>query len=98
MKKLSWICVFIVSSSLSVMGYAQQMNERKYIPPGSAAKVQRYLAKPTGSAEDPVDPSLTGQGECGVNLGSPTIKPGQRPPKEVITVIKGDVINVCKRR
>lgn len=84
--------------SLSIVVYAQQMNERKYIPPGPAAKVERYLAKPTGSSEDMVDPSLMEQGECGVSIAAPTIQPGQRPPKEVIGVVKDDVINICKRR
>ena len=109
MRKLGYGSIFLVLFSLNVVAHAQQMNERKYIPPGPAAKVDRYLAKPTGSSDDAVDPSQeaasdvvkgdvtnVGKGGRGVSIASPTIQPGQRAPREVVGVVKGDVINIEK--
>lgn len=90
--------VFIFLFSLnSVVAYTQQLNERKYVPPDSAATINKIIASQGSMGSDFIDPALVNQGnDCSVEIGSVNLQPAQKAPKEVVTVIKGDVINVCK--
>ena len=82
----------------STLLHAQQLNERKYVPPDAAATIQKYTAGGGSMGADLVDPSLVNirRGKnCEVNIGNiDTPVSGQKAETKV--VVKGPVINVCK--
>ncbi|MCB1780538.1 MAG: hypothetical protein KDJ34_10715 [Candidatus Competibacteraceae bacterium] len=95
--KLNNFLILLLFSLNSVVAYAQQLNERKYVPPDSAATINKIIASQGSMGADLVDPALINKGkDCTVKVGSVNLQPGETAPKEVVTVVKGDVINVCK--
>lgn len=89
--------VLVLLSLNSIAAYSQQLNERKYVPPDSAASINKIIASQGSLGADLVDPALVNRGKnCAVEAGSVNVPAGQMPPDKVVTVIKGDVINVCK--
>lgn len=87
----------LLFTNISV-GYPQQLNDRKYVPPDAAAKIQKFTAAGGSMGADLVDPSLINinRGKnCEVNIGNiDTPVAGQKT--ETTVVVKGSVINVCK--
>lgn len=61
--------------------------------PGTMAKVNRYVAGVNTS-----DPNVLQKGKvgCNQNVGNVTVGKDGKTPNEVLTVIRGDVVNVCK--
>ncbi|MEI6412689.1 MAG: hypothetical protein WCP34_00315 [Pseudomonadota bacterium] len=62
-------------------------------PPGAQAKVSRTMSKI--NATDP-DVGKKDQVGCNQNVGNTYVPKGGATPREQITIIKGDAINVCK--
>jgi hypothetical protein len=75
--------------------WAAEINKREGLDPSAQAKVDQALAQSymtQGKFQ-----SLGSQSDCGsVQVGNVTPRPGQLAPREVITVVRGDVINVAK--
>lgn len=93
---LQMACALLFSLN-SVVAYTQQLNDRKYVPPDSAATINKIIAAQGSMGADLVDPALVNQGkDCTVQAGTVKLQAGQTAPQKVTTVIKGDVINVCK--
>lgn len=89
-------CALLFSLN-SAIAYTQQLNERKYVPPDSAATINKIIAGQGSMGADLVDPALVNTGkDCTVEAGTVKLQPGQTAPQKVTTVIKGDIINVCK--
>lgn len=88
-----------VLTSVLVIGAAgaQQINERKGADPGSKAKINRAMPQSRVQQGDNVQ-AFEGQAsrECNVNVGNVKLEKGQKAPREVITVIRGDVVNTCR--
>ncbi|MBF0354418.1 MAG: hypothetical protein HQL43_04175 [Alphaproteobacteria bacterium] len=84
---------FAVSST----SFAQELNQRQDIDSRTGAKIMRMQAETMrqGNQNNTQKP-LTKPAECGVNVGNVTTTQGGNTPKEVTTVITGDVISVCK--
>lgn len=76
---------------------AQQINERKDADPGSKAKINRAMPQSRVQQGGNVQ-SFGGQASrsCNVNVGNVALEKGQKAPREVITVIRGDVVNTCR--
>jgi hypothetical protein len=76
---------------------AKEYNQPKRLPSSAQAKVNSVLA---GVAR--VDPNnaaalnTTAGCDSNVGVGNVQLRPGQQAPREVITVVTGDVINVNK--
>ena len=88
-----------VLAAVLVMGSAgaQQINERKDADPGSKAKINRAMPQSRVQSNGNVQ-SFGGQASrsCNVNVGNVELEKGQKAPREVITVIRGDVVNTCR--
>lgn len=90
----AWALLFSLNS---VVAYTQELNDRKYVPPDAAATINKIIAGQGSMGADLVDPALVNTGkDCTVKAGTVNLQPGQTAPKKVTTVIKGDIINVCK--
>ncbi len=88
-----------VLAAVLVMGTAsaQQINERKDADPGSKAKINRAMPQSRVQSNGNVQ-AFEGQASrsCNVNVGNVELEKGQKAPREVITVIRGDVVNTCR--
>ena len=91
------IAYVLLLSFNSIIAHAQQLNNRKYVLPDSAATINKIIAAQGSVGADLVDPALLNTGkDCTVKAGTVNIQAGQTTPQNVTTVIKGDIINVCK--
>jgi len=74
---------------------AAEINQRQNLDPGANAKVQRHIAK-AWAQDGGQDTATTGPDEqCGnQGVGNVVVPRGTQSPREVITVVRGDVINV----
>ncbi len=78
---------------------AQEINKRRWPDPGEQAKINRVMPQ---SRVQQGNKNITSTGsqlnaECGdINIGNVETKRGQRAPREVITIVRGDVLKVCK--
>lgn len=89
-------CAVLISLN-GIVAYAQELNDRKYVPPDAAATINKIIASQGSLGADLVDPALVNTGkDCTVKAGTVNLPPGQIAPQQVTTVIKGDIINVCK--
>lgn len=85
---------------LSASVGAGEIHQRIRADPYENAKVNRYVAeayrvaKP-GSEYNYKKDIKVNEG-CQMNLGNVETGPGQKAPKEVHTVVKGNVINFCR--
>ena len=85
----------------SSAGEAQQINKRAWADPGDQSKINRVMPKSRVLANKNKK-GITSSGskltrQCGnVGVGNVQTKKGQRAPREVITVVRGDVMQVCK--
>jgi hypothetical protein len=75
----------------------QQINDRKGADPGAKAKIGRAMPQSRVQQGDTVQ-SYGGQSSrsCNVNVGNVKTEKGEKAPREVITVIRGDVVNTCR--
>lgn len=97
MRILDYGIILLIGSSFNVVANAQQLNDRKYVPPSSAATINKVIAGQGSVGADIVDPSLLNKGkDCVASVGSTTSQAGRSAPRQVVTVVKGDVINICK--
>lgn len=77
---------------------AQELNKRKWAPPENQAKINRVMPK----SRVQMQPGMTSTGtqikrQCGnVGVGNVKTQKGQKAPREVITVVRGDVMQVCR--
>lgn len=96
-KSHGYMAFALLFSLNGVVAHGQQLNDRKYVPPDSAATINKIIASQGSLGADLVDPALVNTGkDCTVQAGNVKIQSGQTAPEKVTTVIKGDVINVCK--
>ncbi len=75
---------------------AAEINQRQNLDPGVNAKVQRHIAKAWAQDGGGQDTASTGpDDQCGnQGVGNVVVPRGTQSPREVITVVRGDVINV----
>ena len=80
--------------------HAGDIITRDRADPITNAKVNRYLAeayRQTDVGKAPPKGIQVDQ-SCGAqNLGNVTVGPGQQTPNDVVTVIKGTIVNFCKQ-
>ena len=83
------------------MVHAGDIVSRNRADPVSNAKINRFVAeayRQTDNSNFNINKGIQVDQSCGAqNLGNVTVGPGQKTPDEVITVIKGTVVNVCKQ-
>ena len=87
-----------VAVGLGFAANAQQINKRKWPGPGEQAKINRVLPQSRVQSGDGITSSsgITRQGCGDIGIGNVTTKRGQRGPREVITVVRGDVVKICR--
>jgi len=89
------ICCAACLVAVAGSSWAAEINKREGLDPNAQAKLNSALAqahRTQGQFQ-----SLGSQSDCGsVQIGNVTPRPGQPAPREVITVVKGDVVNVAK--
>ncbi len=75
---------------------AAEINQRQNLDPGTNAKVQRHLARAWAQDGGGQDSATARPDEpCGnQGVGNVVVPRGTQSPREVITVVRGDVINV----
>lgn len=89
---------FAAAVMLAGAADAQQINKRKWAPPSDQAKINRVMPK----SRVQMQPGMTSTGsqvkrQCGnVGVGNVQTKKGQKAPREVITVVRGDVMQICR--
>jgi hypothetical protein len=99
MERLRWwmAVALALSCSLSMatgLG-AQELNQREDINPEAGAKIERMEAESMREHSQQNQP-LTQPAQCGVSAGNVNVTNNAQAPREVTTVITGDVISVCK--
>ena len=75
---------------------AKELNQRDHLEPRFNAKIQKEIAKNWRRQGEMQNQDFTSgqQGGCGSqSVGNVFVPKGSRAPREVITVITGDVIN-----
>lgn len=100
----------VTSHGLSVLGcvlaltclsaHAKEYNKPKNLPADGQATVNSALAETYrlgGLGKDGRFSSTVNTGCGNVNVGNVTLAPGQQAPREVNTVVLGNVINVVNR-
>lgn len=89
-----------VAVALSPAAGAGEIITRLRADPASNAKVQRYLAEAyrvaTPGSEYNWKKDIKVEESCQMNMGNVTTSPGQQAPRDMVTVIKGNVINFCR--
>lgn len=79
---------------------AGEIHTRFRADPYENAKVNRYVAEAyrvsSPGSEYNYKKDIKVQQGCQMNLGNVQTAPGQKAPKEVHTVIKGNIINFCR--
>ncbi len=75
---------------------AKEYNQPKRLPSEAQAKVNAVLAG-ANRAGSTIGTLADGRNcDSNVGVGNVVLRPGQQAPREVITVVTGDVINVNK--
>ncbi|MBF0460437.1 MAG: hypothetical protein HQL87_03495 [Magnetococcales bacterium] len=86
----------IVSVVLPVRG-EDALNRRKDMDASASSKVVRAEAASMQQGQGQgMNQPLTNPAKCGTNVGTVVVEKGATAPREINTVVKGDVINVCK--
>lgn len=91
--------VIALAAALSVgVADAQQLNKRKHADPASQAKINRAMPQSRMEQGGELDVSSRSKvsRNCNLNVGNVQVEKGARAPREVNTVIRGDVINLCR--
>jgi len=94
------LSTLIASLILCSAANAGEIHQRARADPYESAKVSRYVAeayrvaKP-GSEYNYKKDIKVSEG-CQMSLGTVQTQPGQQAPREVHTVVKGNVINFCR--
>ncbi|MCR9255840.1 MAG: hypothetical protein NXI16_07050 [Alphaproteobacteria bacterium] len=88
--------LLVVAPPAATVAEAQQINQRSMVKPKDKAKIGRSMsssrAKATGAVRS--QPGLVTR-DCNTNVGNVEVEEGQRAPREVTTIIRGDVISLC---
>lgn len=82
----------------STDGHAKEYNKRKHADPGSQSKINRAMpqsrVKQGGDVE--YQPGANVKRSCNTNIGNIKVARGARAPRSVTTVVRGDVITLCR--
>lgn len=77
---------------------SQQLNKRKQLDSASQARINRAMASSRqqegGDIEKKPKDHITR--DCNQNVAGVKVQKGQRAPREVTTVVRGDVISLCR--
>ncbi len=94
----SYVLILVVAWSVfGTVGLAGDINKRLGPDPGTQAMINRVIpqSRSTGASYGDMRPNINADA-CSQDLGNVTIESGGRIPLQVNTVIRGDVINVCR--
>ncbi|MFO1352748.1 MAG: hypothetical protein U1F68_19565 [Gammaproteobacteria bacterium] len=96
-RKLQSIVVLALLAVTSV-GFAKEYNQPRRLGSDGQVEVNKALADAyrRGAGGDGGRFKSTVNTNCQADVGNVILQPGQRPPREVTTVVMGNVINVCK--
>jgi hypothetical protein len=98
--RTAFLVVAVSCVTLSAAAHAGEIITRYRADPYENAKVQRYLAEAyrvsTPGSEYNYKKDIKVQQGCQMNMGNVTTQPGQQAPREVHTVVKGNIINFCR--
>lgn len=86
----------LILSVAPVFLQAQELNQRQDVDPRAGAKLMRMQAESMRQNNPQQKQPLTQPTQCGANAGNVIVQKGAQAPREVNTMIKGDVISVCK--
>jgi hypothetical protein len=91
----SLVCIAIVSA-FSASAFAKQYNVPKRLPSFGQSKINKVIAESYLRSNPDIGNRGTSGGGCDstVGIGNVFTRPGQQAPREVVTVVRGDVINV----
>jgi hypothetical protein len=80
------------------VGQAKEYNKRKHADPGSSAKINRAMPQSRVKKGGKIEyvPGANVKRSCNTNIGNVKIARGARAPRSVTTVVRGDVITICK--
>lgn len=101
------ILAFTVAVITAAIGWAdvasaKDINHREFLPPGARAKVNTFMAQSWRQRAEGNEAMRSRRSDtvtCGSQqVGNVKVQPGQRAPREVITAIQGDVINLANCR
>lgn len=89
------LCILSLLFFFHNVSFADDLNKPRNLSSKSQAKVLSVIAKSYGRNEQ--GKMFQQQGvSCSPQVGVTNIERGATAPREVTTVIKGDVISVCK--
>ncbi|MEO5334376.1 MAG: hypothetical protein H7839_20365 [Magnetococcus sp. YQC-5] len=95
--KRQWILmVTILTATMASSVLADDLNKRRDMDAGTASKMMRAEAEANRQGQALRQQPLTKPAKCGTNIGNVTVQKGAMAPREINTVVKGDVISVCK--
>lgn len=81
------------------MASAAEFNQRQHADPGSQSKINRAMPQSrmnTNGGNLDTQPGQNVNRNCNSSVGAVKIEKGAKAPREVTTVVRGDVINVCR--
>ena len=87
-------CTILLSFFLHSFAFADDLNKPKGLTSKDEVKILKVVAK--GYAQGKQDEFRQKGAGCNTQIGVTNIQRGAVAPREVNTVIKGDVISVCK--
>lgn len=77
---------------------AQELNKRRWADPEDQSKINRVM--PKSRVQQKKGMTSTGsqiKRQCGnTSIGNVQTQKGQKGPREVITVVRGDVMQICR--
>jgi PBP1b-binding outer membrane lipoprotein LpoB len=103
MKTLSSTVLFIAIACFSSQSIADQLNQRTNLKPRVRLKINKHLAKsyvPRKKHKQQINTQINRSGKnkkgsSGSTQNINTFNNVRNAPKEVITSVKGDIVNIC---
>jgi len=88
---------FMILTSSSVT--ATEYNRSRHMDSGGNSKINKHIASSYRNTQNKKTGYRSGSGHCGNQaVGNVVVEKGAKAPREVITVVRGDVVNVNNGR
>lgn len=96
MKALFPLAVMVITSGFAT---AAEYNRSQHMDAGGNSKINKHIASSYRNTKNKKTGYRSGSGNCGNQaVGNVVVEKGAKAPREVITVVRGDVVNVNNGR
>lgn len=97
-KPIATLCgAVLLAFSVAIPASAQEINKRNRADPGAQSTINRAIPQSRATATGiEQEQRRKARRSCNQNIANVNSQAGARAPRQVITVIRGDVINVCR--